>query len=330
VAAETVILTAYGGDANPCWTVAEHGEAERLRGVAGAQRRGGRGRPDTIAHVNSPAPVPTHEPAQNRYEVRFDWGIAGLESIAPDAGVIVVIDAISFTTTVELAVTLGLRVIPFDGLSDASQAAEKAGAVLAGPRGGDGITLSPSSITAESVAALAPIDTVLIGSLNGSRVSAAAARYGVPVVAASLRNRSAVANWILEHQAQLGHRAMVAVVAAGEKRADGSLRFAVEDLLTAGSVIDALAERGIDYCSPEAAAASAAFGGLTRATGHLMTASESGRELAAVDQLDDVVLAGKRDVSTTVPVLVDGAFVDGARLADLTNESRAGSPAATA
>jgi 2-phosphosulfolactate phosphatase len=246
--------------------------------------------------------------AQAKYQVRFDWGSAGAASIAEGAGVIVLIDAISFTTTVEIAVTHGLEVVPFSGIGDPADAARPLDAAVAGPRGAAGVSLSPSSITSESVAALAPRTRVVMPSLNGSRVSAAIAPLGIPVIAGSLRNRSAVAQWILKRQTEIGERAMVAVVAAGEARADGSIRFAVEDLLVAGAIIDALAEVGIDYCSPEAAAACAAFVGLKRATGHLLTASASGQELGAAGQMRDVELAAQIDVSTTVPVLGEFGF----------------------
>lgn len=262
---------------------------------------------------------PDH-PLQQGYEVRFDWAREGLRSIAQSAGVIVVIDAISFTTTVERAVTEGLEVQPFPGKRAEAEAVAAAGgfgaARLAGPRGGDGVTLSPSSVTAANVAAFGARRAV-VPSFNGSRLSAAAASFGVPVLAASLRNRSAVAQWILDHQVALGHRVKVAVVAGGEVRDDDTVRFSVEDLLTAGAVIDALGALGIDACSPEAAAASAAYTGLARATRHLFTASSSGVELRDEGQGADVELAAETDVSTTVPVLVDGMFrrVDPAALA---------------
>ena len=112
------------------------------------------------------------------------------------------------------------------------------------------------------------------------------------VVGGSIQNSIAVAQWVLEKQAERGDRFTVAVVAAGEQRADGSARFAVEDFLAAGSVIDALAEVGIDYCSPEAAAACAAYTGLRRAAAHLISASESGMALGMpmldLDPVDDV------------------------------------------
>lgn len=120
------------------------------------------------------------------------------------------------------------------------------------------------------------------------------------VVSGSLQNAAAVADWVIARQTERHGRFSIAVIAAGEPRADGSLRFAVEDLLGAGAVIDALTTVGIDHCSPEAAAASAAFVGLRRAQKHLIGASVSARELGGVN-LD-------LTPSTEVPVL--RAFAD--------------------
>ena len=81
---------------------------------------------------------------------------------------------------------------------------------------------------------------------------------------------------------------------------DGSVRFAVEDLLAAGSIIDALATAGIDFVSPEGAAACAAFTGLHRAIAHLATASSSGNELTALGRGDEIAPAMLLDVDTEV------------------------------
>jgi 2-phosphosulfolactate phosphatase len=96
----------------------------------------------------------------------------------------------------------------------------------------------------------------------------------------TLAEAAEFAQWCLARQEELGGRFRIAVVAAGATRADGSLRFAVEDLLAAGAVIDAIAELGIDHQSPEAAAAAAAYTGLRNATRHLINASVSSRESA--------------------------------------------------
>lgn len=100
---------------------------------------------------------------------------------------------------------------------------------------------------------------------------------GPAVIAATQGSAAVAAQWILDRQAELGDRVVVAVVAAGTD--DG--RFAVEDLLAAGAVIDALSTLGIDSTSPEAAAASAAFEGLRNATLHLLSASVTGQSLSS-------------------------------------------------
>ena len=95
------------------------------------------------------------------------------------------------------------------------------------------------------------------------------------MLAGSTGSAAAIAQWVLDLQAQLGDRAVVSVVAAGTD--DGG--FAVEDFLAAGAVIDALATVGIDFNSPEAASACAAYEGLRNATQHLTSASETGQRV---------------------------------------------------
>ncbi len=102
---------------------------------------------------------------------------------------------------------------------------------------------------------------------------------GIELVPATLDDAADVAAFALQRQTELGGRFVIAVVAAGAPRPDGSLRFAVEDLLAAGAVIEALTGVGIDHQSPEAATAASAFRGLHRATHHLISASASSREL---------------------------------------------------
>ena len=105
---------------------------------------------------------------------------------------------------------------------------------------------------------------------------------GGAVIIADLRAAGAAARWVAALQLQLRRRIAIAVVGAGESRPDGSARFAVEDHLAAGAVIASLGTLGIDATSPEAAVADAAYRGLERAVGHLVTASVGGRSAALV------------------------------------------------
>lgn len=101
---------------------------------------------------------------------------------------------------------------------------------------------------------------------------------GVELMPATMEEAAEVAAFALRRQAELGGRCVIAVVAAGAIRADGTLRFAVEDLLASGAIIAELGAVGLDHQSPEAAAAASAYSGLKNATHHLISASASSRE----------------------------------------------------
>jgi len=134
---------------------------------------------------------------------------------------------------------------------------------------------------------------------------------GPEVVLGHLGNASAIAERVTRLQAVRGDRCVVAIVAAGRHHAPGddaaeaageavdvpdAPDFAVEDLLAAGAVVDALAAFGIDHTSPEAAAACAAYTGLRRAVKHLVSASEAAAALgpeavhAALAESGDLVV----------------------------------------
>ncbi|WP_439593653.1 2-phosphosulfolactate phosphatase [Microbacterium sp.] len=146
-------------------------------------------------------------------------------------------------------------------------------------------------------------------SINGAPLAEAAAATGAVVLLGCLRNPSAVARAVLDEQQRRGARTSIAVLAAGELGGDESLRFAVEDLLGAGAVIDALTTLGIDHTSPEAAAACESFRGLRPAVRHLLTASGSGQELLERERRDEVLHASEVDAASIAPVLRDGVFV---------------------
>lgn len=145
-------------------------------------------------------------------------------------------------------------------------------------------------------------------SLNGAAVAEVAPGL---VLIGGLRNAAAVARAILAEQQRRAARTSITVIACGERTSrdeSAPVRFAVEDLLGAGAVIDALAELGIDHSSPEAAVAGEGFRSLRGAAKHLLTASGSGRELEAAGLRDEVLAAAAVDAASVVPVLRDGVF----------------------
>ncbi|MBZ4487602.1 2-phosphosulfolactate phosphatase [Microbacterium sp. cx-55] len=150
--------------------------------------------------------------------------------------------------------------------------------------------------------------TGLAAGEEAASVAAAAAASGAHVLLGSLRNAAAVAKEALAEQQRRGARTSIAVIAVGE-RAGAATRFAVEDQLGAGAIIDALGALGIDHTSPEAAAACEAFRGLRAAVRHLLTASGSGQVLIEAGRRDDALAAAQVDATHVVPVLRDGIFV---------------------
>jgi len=174
----------------------------------------------------------------------------------------------------------------------------------------DVLRFSTTVIDAVQRRAHSPLDAAAHAvSINGAAVAAAAADAGALVLLGALTNASAVAAAALAEQERRAARTSIAVIAAGELRgADARLRFAVEDQLGAGAVVDALGALGIDHTSPDAAVAAESFRALRRAAKHLLTASGSGLELIERGRRDDVLAAAAVDAASVVPVLRDGVF----------------------
>jgi 2-phosphosulfolactate phosphatase len=259
----------------------------------------------------------SREHAQDDYRVRFDWGLAGARALtdrAKPGDVAVVVDVLSFTTTLAVALDAGVVVHPYPWAEPGAAAyAEKRGAVLAvGRRAAAAASTASTTSAAEpgrvavslspaSFAGVTGVDRVVLPSPNGSAISFALRDAGVVVVGACLRNAAAVGDWLRSVDG------CVSVVAAGERWPDGQLRPAVEDLWGAGAVLAAL---GLGDASPEARAAAAAFREAESQLAARLPETASGRELAAAGYGRDVELAAQAAVSDVVPVLRGDAFVD--------------------
>lgn len=230
-----------------------------------------------------------------------EWGMAGVEALHREAAVLVIVDILSFSTAVDIAVSRGATVhpFPFADRQAAQIAAESLGAVLAQPRGAKNVrfSLSPVSLTSISRGT-----KLMLPSPNGSRISVAAERTPgrTTVLAGCLRNAAAIA---AAARLTAGERA-IGIIPAGEQWPDGSLRPAIEDLLGAGAILDHL-----DWpCSPEAQVARDAYRATGRELDRLVRLSMSGRELVDRGFSGDVDIALELNISTTVPVLKDGAY----------------------
>jgi 2-phosphosulfolactate phosphatase len=242
---------------------------------------------------------------QSAYDVRLEWGAAGAAALAADTDLAVVVDVLSFTTTLTVAAGRGISVLPYRWTDDgAAEFAREHGAALAVGRrealrdGRSDPSLSPASMARPEV----DVERLVLPSPNGATICALLAESGTRVVGACLRNASAVAGW-LAPQVRAG--ACVAVLAAGEQWPDGSLRPAAEDLWGAGSVLAGLPAAGL---SPEAELGRAAFVAVRGRLSEQLHACASGRELVGAGFAEDVRIAAELDADQVVPVLDGVAF----------------------
>lgn len=251
---------------------------------------------------------------QTGFRLRFGWGPNGLRRLAPVADVVVIVDVMSFSTSVDVLLGRGAVVLPYrwhDGSED-DYAAENDAQVASKKAAPGTWSLRPSSLVE------VPAGTRLVlPSPNGSALAFAASEAGAQeVMVGSLRNASAVAEVAARHQT-------VSVIAAGErwKGTVGPLRPAIEDLFGAGAILAGVAEiwgrqdegarlSSEEWVSPEASTAVAAFNEAKPRLVERLQACGSARELVAKGFPTDVALASQLDVSAVAPMLRGPELVD--------------------
>jgi 2-phosphosulfolactate phosphatase len=228
--------------------------------------------------------------------VMVEWRLRGVETLRDRVSVLVIVDVLSFSTAVDVAVSRGATVYPLPyGDKNAQLAADRVGAVLAKPRraAGGQFSLSPVSLTT-----ILPGTRLMLPSPNGSRLSLACGT--TRVLTGCLRNARAVARAVRD----LAGDGVIGIVPAGERWPDDSLRPAIEDLLGAGAIIQHLGLPG----TPEACVARDTFLSAGENIAAMVVDSVSGRELLDGGFPRDVEIAVEQNVSEHAPILIDGAY----------------------
>jgi 2-phosphosulfolactate phosphatase len=221
--------------------------------------------------------------------VDLAWGVAGVHTLATECDVLVVVDILSFTTAVSVAVSCGASVRPV--LPDEQVTDIAAGDVLAGWRGMPGPTLSPASLRS-----LRAGQRLILPSPNGAVL--ANALGDKPTVSACLRNAAAVVDWLRAVGGRVG------IVAAGEVDDDDAWRPSYEDAVGAGAVAARLGAR----CSPNAEAAAVAFREAASDLPRRLHGCRSGIELIERGFDGDVEMAAALDADDVVPLWRDRVF----------------------
>jgi 2-phosphosulfolactate phosphatase len=230
---------------------------------------------------------------QVQFDIKCEWSRNGVQQLAAVSDVIIIVDVLSFSSTVSLSVSRGAIIYPYPERDNLLvDFAFRKSAQVAGHRRQGGYSLSPSSMLN------IPRGTSLIlPSPNGGRLSMLV--QGKPVFAGCLRNATAVA----AAASRLGKR--IAVIPAGELwQGDSSLRPAMEDWLGAGAIIQYLA----GSLSPESRAALAAFNYLQSDLEDVLSGCSSGKELIESGFIQDIRLCAEINADCIAPQLIEGAY----------------------
>ncbi len=231
---------------------------------------------------------------QHEYTIRSEWGLRGTQELAPISDVVIIVDILSFSTSVDVATARGALVYPYQWKDDTAVAyATSLGAELAHSHraASTGYTLSPASLLG-----ITPNTKLVLPSPNGSTLSLATGN--TPTICGSIRNAKAVA----EYAMSIG--TTIAVIPAGERWPDGTLRVAIEDMIGAGAIIAHLqGER-----SPESKAAERVFESVQKNMLTELQSCSSGKELLARGCGPDIEIACALNASVNVPVLRDGCY----------------------
>lgn len=232
---------------------------------------------------------------QSAFDLRCEWGLQGINQLASISDVVIIVDILSFSTSVEIATNNGAVIFPYQWRDlSASDYARQVKAELASQerRPSSGYSLAPSSLIN------IPADTKLVlPSPNGATLSLNT--DSKPTIAGCLRNAKAVAYFAQS----CGNN--IAVIPAGEKWSDSSLRPAIEDLIGAGAILSYLKGN----LSPEAETALTVFSRWQNELFSVLEKSISGQELINQGFSRDVELAAALNNSSCVPLLTNNAYI---------------------
>jgi 2-phosphosulfolactate phosphatase len=232
---------------------------------------------------------------QESFPVRLEWGVAGVNELAAYVECIVIIDVMSFSTCVNIAVERGALVYPYPWRDDsATDYGRQVGAVVASSkrRFATDYSLSPTSLLG------LPAGTKLVlPSPNGSAAAFHATATKATILCACLRNAEATARACKNFSSVL-------VIPCGERWHGAELRPSFEDYMGAGAIVAALGEQA----SPEARAAALAYHHLGADRTAALRACGSAIELVERGFGADVDLCLEENSSEVVCVLQDRYF----------------------
>jgi 2-phosphosulfolactate phosphatase len=236
---------------------------------------------------------------QSDYNIKCEWGIKGAQALFEVTEVFIIADILSFSTCVDICVNNGAEVYPYlYNDKSAAEFADSKGAELAVSRktisAAEKYSLSPNSLKN-----IPKGKKLVLPSPNGSAISLALKNK--PVICGCLRNAKAAAEYAMSKYKN------ISFIPACEKWEDGSMRFAVEDIIGTGAIISFLKGN----LSPESRIALAFYDSVKDNLVSELKNCTSGKELIDRGYEIDIEIASEMNVSKSVPVLIEKRFIAG-------------------
>jgi 2-phosphosulfolactate phosphatase len=237
---------------------------------------------------------------QSPFECRIEWGQRGAREAAEREDIIIIVDVLSFSSTVTVALNYGAIIFPFPPpMNEAAKLfANEVGAGLVCGRAEatkfGGRSLSPMSFTSADYN-----QKFVMCSLNGAACTSVASKVPALLIGCLL-NASAVADYANQLKMRTG--ANISVIPCGERwsspsGSENNMRPGIEDYLGAGMILSKL--RGSK--SPEAQVCIGAFESSNEKIHELIWDSGSGRELRVRGYEQDVIYCTRTDSTEIVP-----------------------------
>lgn len=239
------------------------------------------------------------------YSNRFDWGLRGVRNAVDRGDIVVIVDVLSFSSTVVSAIQHGAIIYPFPMKEGADEFGRLVKAKVLKGRAeslaSGGASLSPISFSKKDKDC-----RYVLTSLNGALCSRRG-RQAPTLLIGCLLNAPAVASTIKEERKK--NYSAVSVIACGEhwldpKEEENYLRPCIEDYLGAGAILAGLAGSK----SPEAQVCENGFIASKSHIQQLIEKSSSGVELIEKGFKEDVAFASQLNQFSEVPILVDEHF----------------------
>lgn len=234
---------------------------------------------------------------QSPFQCCMDWGPEGVRKASERGDIIIIVDVLSFSSTVIAALHFGAVIYPFSDRQTANGLSNLIGAEIL-PSRKEGKKIGVPSLSPTSFNSGCRDKKFILCSPNGA--TCAKISGNIPnLFLGSLVNAAYTAE--VADELQKGVNSDITVIACGERwdKVD-ALRPCIEDYLGAGAILNLL--HGTK--SPEAEVCVAAFKNSVKQLKKLIWDSGSGRELREKGFSDDAIFSSRLNVFEEVPILV--------------------------